>query len=1214
MSISSRSNRKANAATPAASNKPAQGVEAKPAAKKAGGAKKAGATQIKVALPTVDELTRASVGETAAKKLMDTVTELKDVKGEAEATNGEGDPRVTTRRNALSVLISEKSSKFATADALKAISPLVATDLAWLAASEKRDYAADGQNQFSWNKAGSSYGGAQYIQEEFSSRVKAGKTRATKLEAGGAFLDAKDSSVIPVAFLKTSEAKSSALADILLQFRGQTSLTNQREDTSKHRIDRVGVAMVAEQRVLLSSGQFSTTDPEQLKEMALTRLVIGAHPMASTTGIYEARNLVADLFRGGNSSLSWSSSTHATAYIKSETPPGATCSPYKAIHHNFSRDTPHNIRCFVNEWMFPLGDAEVRGPSFLRITEALKSARGGDLAAAQKHAADAVKLNPAVKDLVAALPTADAAGFADALAAALGKTATKPLGDKPETMLFNAAQLYRVVVDSAPTVDTLAQQLFRAGDAWPEVADVVAQMQAGNTLGTLKEMGEARLALQNAIVEAGSGWERHELMKFDATLGRLVTEELGASVDRVGELKTDGQLTEALVAMQTGLRSAVASGLHAIKDPKDPASELGESLADVLKDVDASIAKGSLNQNDYRELMSRAYVASSRTLQNIRSFMDGRKNAVAAGGTELDPMFMDQLAKEFPTHYIAALAQKGMTVGLEEKITPRSVENVTGMRVLNSIGPVVYSGVTFAENSKELARLGGNKDQLAVLYKLEEKKMVAVGGLFVDTENAPGGNSHLNMYAMNNGIPVVALPELRTKYGEFFANAEKEGGVYIDDHNGGFRMLTLQKAVEDGLLPGAKAGDAKSIADAAAKLRPGVNRKITYMDAAGGTIKHDAIINEQRQIREVLLYVPEDEVNGVGRGAPTFAELAKLGVKARHLAGEKGTVLALLSQHPVLGKHVPNGSQVTPGDIRDMMKAAVDPQTGKSLQESWDSVWSQDPVVGTVTDENLLSSAFYTDAAYRAQKREHLQEATKVGLTKLLVESDGNGGEKLTEAGQKLYDNLMRNPALAESGSWITRSSFTGEDRPGKSGAGQYESFPNLKNPVDRIKGVVGVIESAWMPEPVENNVAEQFNLRHIGPTVTVQHCLKPDISGVMISRNTETGGRNELTFQLVKGFGGGVEGGKTTEGVVSKNNVRVDVVNGQAGAASNVDVGGISVTDADMKKLREIVLETEKYFNEVIEPGQGHAVDMEVARENGEWKIVQARVLLMDK
>ena len=83
--------------------------------------------------------------------------------------------------------------------------------------------------------------------------------------------------------------------------------------------------------------------------------------------------------------------------------------------------------------------------------------------------------------------------------------------------------------------------------------------------------------MQKSIVTANSGFERHERIKFDAELARLTCTELGASVDRVGQLKTDGEKAEALVAVQTALRSAIASGLHEIRDPEDPASTKGKS-------------------------------------------------------------------------------------------------------------------------------------------------------------------------------------------------------------------------------------------------------------------------------------------------------------------------------------------------------------------------------------------------------------------------------------------------------------------------------------------------------------------------------------------------------------------------------------------------------------------------------------------------------------
>lgn len=1199
---------------------------------------------------TVTQAQREEIAKQTALKAIDVATKFKDVAGEAEAINGEGDPRVSARRSAMSLLISEKSTKFVDLEKVKGLGGRLADDIAWLMDAERKDYTQQGQGQFSWNRA-EGYGGKDYIQTEFTARVKRAETKAASFETGQSkIVDAGDNSVLAAVNIKDPDKRAAALADMLFQFRARVDTAGTRIDYQNNRIDRVGTVLVAEQRMLAAAADLDANDPTKMRELALVSAVIASHPTSSVNSIFDARNTVAEMAR------------LYPSFVKK-----GDESAYEAIHHNFSRDTPRHITNFITDTMFPAGDPKQRADTFTGLVAAMESARNGDVAGARAEVDRLLKKNPTLEGF-GELATADNAQFADKLRDAIAGKCKESLTKEVEQFLSLSAHLYRVVVDSRPSAETLQKDLFRAGDAWGEVADVIAQLTSGNTLGALRDLGEARLAMRDAIIGAKTGYERIELIKLDSQINRLTNEELGAAVDRVGNVKTDAERAECLLAVQTGLRSAVAMGLEHVYDKNDPAAKACESLSAVLKDVDAAMTSGKIDEDAYRNLMSRAYVACAAVTQNSRSFFDARKPALAAAGIKLDPEFQDQLAKESPLHYVTALSQKGMSVGLKEKISARAIENVEGMRVLNGIGPVVFSSLVFAESAKELAKLGTSKDQLAVLFKLEEKKMVAVGGLFVDSANAPGGNSHLNMYAMNNGIPVAALPELRTKYAEFFKTAANEGGVYIDDTNG-FRMMTLQKAVEDGLVPGARVGDPKSIEDAIEKLRPGVNRSVKYIKPTTEgqsfelAAKHEAIINEKRKTREVELFIPQDEVRGVSH-TPSFAELAKLGIHARHLAGEKGTVLALLSEHPVLGKHVPKGSEVTPADIRDALKGAVDPKSGKSLDELWTAVWAQDPKVGTVNADgtketnpnHFLNSAFYTDRAYRAATRENLQRATIEGLTAHWVKDlpevkhtvaagdtvqtlavkynttveairEHNGIKKgdplpaelriipqeLTEAGKKLYDGLNANPALAGSDNWITRSSFTGEDRPGKSGAGQYESFPNLRNPVARMIGVAGVVESTWMPEPIENNVAEQFYLPFIGPTVVVQHCLAPDISGVMISRDIENGARGDVTFQLVHGFGGGVEGGKTTEGVIHQGKHEVKITNGEEGG-KEVDVMGIKVTDADMQKLREIVLETEKYFNEVIEKDKGHAVDMEVARVNGEWQIVQARVILMDK
>src|SRR5262249_55245805 len=145
-------------------------------------------------------------------------------------------------------------------------------------------------------------------------------------------------------------------------------------------------------------------------------------------------------------------------------------------------------------------------------------------------------------------------------------------GTDPAFNFKLAARLYECVCENRPTANKLEQQLFRAGDAWEQSANVIQRMRSGDHLGLLSDLGVARLAMRNACIESKQGFERQELLKFDGLLETLTLETLGATVERIGDLKTDAQKAEGLLAMQTALRGAVASGIHAIRDFSDPMS------------------------------------------------------------------------------------------------------------------------------------------------------------------------------------------------------------------------------------------------------------------------------------------------------------------------------------------------------------------------------------------------------------------------------------------------------------------------------------------------------------------------------------------------------------------------------------------------------------------------------------------------------------------
>lgn len=1159
--------------------------------------------ELELAEPVVQELQAMQVATQSVNKLLAVVSKHKDVTGNALAQNGLGDPRLTERRSALSVLLSNQSEELYSMAQLKALSPEVAADIAWLQSADRKDYQVGVRKQFSW--ASGAFTDEKVLEPEFRLRVKYTRRDAADVVGGTSkYLRTYNGTMLATSYINDPEKRAAAYADLLLQFRGKQARSDDPEVQT--RVDLIGTLAVAEQRIILSSTKLNRDSHQSLREYALLKLTIGSNPLSSINNIYMARNAVGAMFWGG---CDWVKND------EDKLPEGATYPLYQSIHHNFSSATPRNVELAIADHVFAVGPREERAALFFSLAQLLERGRNGDSARLNDELDVIISSHPQLFELATALSAANHTNALETLSTFMLAQAKESLGEPPESNLLLAAKLYQAVCADRPNASTLEATLLKAGAAWPAVADVIAELRAKNDLGLLKRIGEARMATADAVMGAKAGFVRQEILGFDTQLERLSLEVLGSSVDRCGDMSTPAQQSEAMLALRTSLQCMIANGYDAIYRSDDSAAKKGRPISEILKDVNAAMDSGKTSLENYRSLMAESYVATQRIVQNMRSFFDARIAPVVQGiaadnpGLTLDPEFLDQLIKQSPMHYATALTQKGMRVGLSEVITAREVKNVTGMRVLNSVGPVVFTNVVFAEGTGELLKLSPKKEDLAILYQLNEKKMVAVGGLIADVKNAPGGNSHLNMYAMNNGITVLALPELRTKYKTFFQTAMKEGGIYCDDANHEFSMMTVRQAEERGLI-----ATTKGQVDAAGKpvpsledLKPGTNKIIKYLRQKGdGTTatevfaQHEAFISANRPVREIELYVPADEIQGMGKKAHSFLELSTLGTAARHLAGEKGTVLALLKAHPKLSKYVPDGSQLSPSRCRMLLEEA-------GILDAWEKPWRQDPKVGTVDDNNFMKSAFYTDANYRRSVREGLQHTTLAKLRASLISADGTA---LTAAGQKLYDELLTNPALVQSDNWITRSSFTGEDRPNKSGAGQYESFPNLRDPVARINGVIGVIESAWMAEPVENNVADQINLQHIMPSVTVMHCLKPTESGVMISRNTDNGARQVVSYQLVKGFGGGVEGGKTEEGFISAGGAQRTIDHPEVDYA---DGNGI-VPRASLLELRDIVLEVEKFFDEVVEPGTGSAVDMEVARVDGQWQIVQARVIGMDK
>lgn len=1085
------------------------------------------------------------VAHGAEKLLADFIRERAGIEGDGQTNGGGGNVEINERRAALSVL----SSRLDGAELARALGgksgrlpKTLRADLDWLQRAERQSAARDGAFDLSWAANGTSTPetlAALAVRRAETAELAA---RAIAADPSRAY-DAGNDNLSAILATGDRDARASILADALLQFRAKkrsSALMDSGEGARDGTVGRVassGTLSTLEQRL-------ACRDVRDPREFALLRLAVANHPHGSTNGIFQARNAIALL--------------KADRYLGRELTP-----IYNAIHKNYSANTPKIVEEFFEQKIHP-------GSSPAAYSTLVEAASSTELDDARRRLAKAgVELSArSLEEL------------SSKIIKYLGEKSSLPRLKRlrGEEALFahqTLLGLHAAVSTARPSDVTLEKNLFYAGEAVPAVAALIHALRAGDHLGAVDAAGAARTALREAFVKTESGFERQMILRLDRQVELLSAELLGVSVARAQSLDESG-LSEWLVSLRSALRGVLAGGLDEVRFKKRT-SQVPE-LKKLAAAVEELLAKGSATPERLRELATQIFRSASEVGETMRGYFRRRELAIHFSepriDVELDPEFSDNLIKETALHYLLSLAQAGMTLGLEGEISASRITATRGMRVLSSIGPAVYERVLIAKDLDQLLRLGPTQNDFCVVHALDEKSMVAVGGLLTDTEQAPGGYSHLSVFAKGHGISAIALPQLRQNYAEFLQAVSKGGGLYVDDRAGSFLMMPLSAALDAKLLK-------REELDA---LRPGFNKQIKYFDEVGGRealIKaHEVSISDQRPTREIELYVPDLGDRDQRKSTLTLEDLGAMAfARTRHLAGEKGAVLARLRASKALaelGVVVPGGASIPPYRIAGLLREA-------GVFDRW---------MKACTSEKFLG-----DRNYRLKESAALKKLVETELGKLLLDRG-----RPTAAGRALLKELHASAELSGAKNWIARSSFTAEDRPNKSSAGQFESFANLSTAAARLRGIAGVIASMWKSTPIENNVQLGIDLAQVFPSVLVQSCLKPTASGVAVSR----GGKGELaevSYQAVRGFGGGVEGGKAEEGVVRARGAEL--------SRNYKDAPKSLLTAAQAKQLREAVLAIEREFHEVIEPGKGYAVDVEWAIQDDVLHIVQARVIV---
>lgn len=876
--------------------------------------------------------------------------------------------------------------------------------------------------------------------------------RAHRLDPARAF-DASDNDLLSFVLVRDGAAREHLLLDTLLQWRAlrrSPELADRKpegdDDNSQGRLTTSGLLASLELAALAQRA------PLHGAVGALVRRCVGNAPHLAPSTIYHASNLtLALLGREGHGLV-------GRAFLP----------VYGAVHTLYCADTPALVERFVVD---ELGAGWPRAHAVALLGACIEALRADD---AGREGAGR-RLSAVTARAAVAVPHERAALLAHLRARCRpGRLRRAPEGALLEHLEL-ALRLHACVCASAPRAATLAADAALAGTAAGPVFRVAAALADGDSEGVVHATSSARRALWAALRRHRGGMVRVRLLRLDRDLEHVLASALGDAVRDARACSGPAARRRARDALTAAVRGVVDSGLQHL-GPPDAARVLARAARHHEPGEARAIGDAALA------------LASS-----VRQRLEQRARAIHFAGVRvlLDPRAADRLIKETALHplvELAALAAHSSTSAGRAAVPVRVIAPPR-----RAFARVVDAGAgTVDAGTLVVAPRGTSTTRLP-----------RAAGLLVHERDAPPGYSHLMVRARDQGLGVLATPDV-----EAARRALGRGPAFLDGD-----------VLRRGAPPAARAASERPPAP-----------------------------------------IIRADVDGDPRVVPlaALARLAHLDARAR-VGGKAATLAALWRDHELvtLGAH-PLDARVAPLSLVASWVRAV------GLFERWCD--------GTAP------------AVMRA--------ALRRGLRALLFSTSG----ALSTQGRALAAALR----LPGAGPRIVRASGSAEDLPGKSDAGLSRSVAGLRGDTAVIAAVIEVVTAVWRDDAVDQQRRCGVSMRAVWPALVVQRDLGPRalLSGVAVSRGVD-GALGAVSYQVVRGAGGGVRGGRAQEGAVSP--VAHLMTRGR---------GAPLLSTAQARVLGRAVLHVERMFHERLEPGAGHAVDVEWLWTRRGLVLVQARAL----
>lgn len=517
-----------------------------------------------------------------------------------------------------------KTTSTPAGDLLKALTTAQEQVAAHPAGSAMVEPLAKATDAFLWRELGDAVAKSKLAND------KAAVEAATALKTGAKKFVEADPQALSTAVLKEltdPEQRARSLADLLLQFRAPEDISGPKKRLFA---GGEGIQAVAELRQNTKSVTSAFGDPKTEREYALMRAVTLANPRLSSNAVLEARHVVSKLRR-----MSWE-----LVYGPNSAPKGHETAPYAAIHHNFSANTPAVIDSYVRNTLFAGGDPE----HFVSFVDAMNRAKDMKTPAEMAAVLSPLKNLPEFEAFSAHRAQNPSLGLAAQLEGFLAskvkgvldsKSADDPnlspaerenlrgggvesvKGEYAEKLSLSA-QLFRAVCKSMPNAESLAESLFDAGGARPEVAKAIAALSEPDAgVGLLDTLVSARGALRTEFDKTTDGSARLGLWKLDGQLERLIGGELGKRVSAPEGVSSVEQNRADAMAMRAAVESSRLSGLDQMRVIGGSNAQAGTSFAAASAALSQVIDSPTMRSDAFRQAMGVAQASVVDSVDNI---------------------------------------------------------------------------------------------------------------------------------------------------------------------------------------------------------------------------------------------------------------------------------------------------------------------------------------------------------------------------------------------------------------------------------------------------------------------------------------------------------------------------------------------------------------------------------------------------------------------